>query len=190
MPDIPSFTDDQWKELSERLTLYADHKLMRLRWRGAKLSRGGTVPGGIEAGDLAAEAIVDWINGKRNWNREAVSDLWCFLRGIVDSKVNHLVESIENKITRRLDRSGDQPEESPARQVAANTLPPDKICADREEMDRLRAAITKELGPDPLALRVFECLEADITKSVDHTETGSQLAGSLLSKAGVGCERR
>ena len=51
-------------------------------------SRGGMAPGGIEAADLAAAAIVDILEGNRVWDPKAHPDLLNFLRSVVDSKVS------------------------------------------------------------------------------------------------------
>jgi hypothetical protein len=66
----PSLTDAEWMALVKRLTLHADWKLSRLYWRGVPAWKGGAVPGGVEPGDLAEEAIQLFLDGTRVWDRE------------------------------------------------------------------------------------------------------------------------
>jgi hypothetical protein len=57
--NVPNWSEEQWKETVERLTLHAYRKFVRLHWRGMPFSKGGSVPGGVTPQDVAAEAIED-----------------------------------------------------------------------------------------------------------------------------------
>jgi hypothetical protein len=161
---VPELTNDEWTELVERLTHHAACKLARLTWRGLKLKRGGAVPGGVCPADLAAEAITDCIEGKRQWNQEAEPDFLSFLRSVVDSKVSHLAELLENRFTRRIAESK---EGLPAYEVPDRAPDPAKVCLDKDALEKLRAAILKEIEGDTLVEGIFECLESEITKPAD-----------------------
>lgn len=102
MNPFEAMGEGELTELVKRLTYHADCKLMRLRWRGLTIRSGGAVPGGVEATDLAAQAIVDVIEGTRKWDPVKDPDLLRFLKGVVDSKVSNLVNSAENKASRRV----------------------------------------------------------------------------------------
>jgi DNA-directed RNA polymerase specialized sigma24 family protein len=162
--NVPQLSDDQWTELVERLTLHASCKMLRLYWRGILGSRGGMAPGGIEAADLAAAAIVDVLEGNRVWDPKAHPDLLNFLRSVVDSKVNHLVEGVENQKTRRHAATNSGEEGASAYQVAGREPVPADFVANRESADKLRSSIFKALEGDEIAYNVFECLDAEITK--------------------------
>ncbi len=162
--NIPQLSDDQWTELVERLTLHASCKMLRLYWRGVLGSRGGMAPGGIEAADLAAAAIVDVLEGNRVWDPKAHPDLLNFLRSMVDSKVSHLVEGVENQKTRRLVAPDSGEEAVAAYQVAGREPDPADFVANRDSAERFRASVFKALESDELAYNVFECLDAEITK--------------------------
>ena len=95
--NLADISDRQWTVIMNRLTLHADNKLRRLIWRGVPGLRGGIPAGGIRAEDLAAEAIVDLLEGRRVWNATRDPDLLNWLRDVVDSKVSHLVECKENR---------------------------------------------------------------------------------------------
>lgn len=164
---IQDLSGDNLLKLLKRLTLYADRKLVRLRWRGIQ---GGAPPRGIQAEDLAAEAITRVIEGKRAWDQQEQPDVLQFLKGIVDSLVSQLVNSFDNRRTRRLGPTGVGEEGSAAPTFAGRELDPAQFVADREAAERFRAPILKALEGDAVASQVFECLEADITKPSEIAE--------------------
>ena len=158
----PELTDEEWEKMTKRLTLHAVRKLMPLVWRGVRGSNGGHAPGGAEAADFAAEAIVDTLEGRRTWNREAQPDFFEFLKGVVDSKVNHLANSQENRRARRIEHDG-------AGDPLAHLVPdkrrsPHVSLEEKDGAERFRAAVLKEIRDDDVAVRILECLEAEITK--------------------------
>lgn len=168
MPEIPEFTDDQWTEMVERLALYADTKLQKLCWRGVPFKKGGAPPGGVCAADIASEAITDWLDGKRNWDRAKNPELFQFLKATVDSKINHLAESLENRKSRRVDKPYGNP--GPAHHMPSGEPEPGTVVADQEQLHRFRAAMIDGVGRDEAAGKVFECLEAEYTKPAEIAE--------------------
>jgi hypothetical protein len=168
--NAPQLSDDQWAELVERLTLHASCKLLRLCWRGIVGSRGGAAPGGVEPADLAAAAITDVIEGTRSWDREAQPDFLNFLRGVVDSKVSHLVREVENRKSRRLAPADSGEEGAAAHGVAGREPDPAQFVQEREAADRFRARVFKAVEGDEIASKVFECLEAEYTKPQEMAE--------------------
>jgi hypothetical protein len=162
--NVPNWNDEQWKEAVERLTLHANGKLARLYWRGMSLAKGGSVPGGITPQDLAAEAIEDAIAGRRIWNSATEPDFYRFLRSVVDSKVSHLVECLENQVTRRIlvPAEGDDP---PAAYEVADKAPdPETVCVNKDSLEEFRSAILAVIQGDTLVEGVFGCLEAELTE--------------------------
>lgn len=162
MANYPALNDDQWQELLERLSLHARYKLCRHCWRGLPVPKGGRPPGGVEAGDIAAEAITDVIYGSRKWNEDSQPDFFKFLCDVVDSKISHLVQSKENRVERRLkvQQSGEQEKDSDW--PADKQFRPDQIALKDDLREHLRAFLTKELEGDKLACGIFSCLEAGI----------------------------
>jgi hypothetical protein len=77
-----------------KLVLFAYGKLTKLSWRGAYY---GHVPGGMTAKDFVHQAIEKTEEGIRLWNREI--SLYRHLCGIISSDINHLADSLENKLT-------------------------------------------------------------------------------------------
>jgi hypothetical protein len=92
------WTQIDWPDLYPRLLLAAARKMDRLTWRG---KRPGQIPGAKTPQDIVHDSIVKTISGERVWNRRV--PLFDHLGGVVSSEISHLVESIENKITRPMD---------------------------------------------------------------------------------------
>jgi RNA polymerase sigma factor (sigma-70 family) len=159
---MPALKDAEWEELLERLTLYADNCVVRLTWRGLRRAKGGAVPGGIEAADLAQETIVDVIEGSRRYDPAAQPDFFRFLQDVVDSKVSHLATSAENRKSRRPEDSLD--DDAPALDRVERAPPPEDQVAEDEALARLRRDARDAVAKDPLAKRIFECLDAGVTK--------------------------
>jgi DNA-directed RNA polymerase specialized sigma24 family protein len=170
LANVPELTADEWTEVVERLSLHASSKLRRLHWRGVSGSIGGKTPGGIEADDLAQWAIFDVIEGRRTWDPRADSDFLKLLQGVVDSKVSHLVEGLENRKSRRLGLASAGDESLVAYEVEASGPSPAQLIANRDSAESFRAAVIKSLEGDNLAFKVLECLEAEYTKPSEISE--------------------
>lgn len=177
MAEIPNLSDEQWSELTERLTLYADCKLVKRYWRGLRIKRGGTVTKGVDAGDLAADAIVSVIDGTRgSWDKERYPTFYDFLKSVIDSKISSLVRSGENRQTRLLDHSHGEEHQPEAYTVTAKTRCPDEYVEDAEWKENFRSALAKELGDDTISLGLFDCLDAGMT---DRSEIAEMLEVSV-----------
>lgn len=168
MVEVPNLSDSEWEELVGKLTLHAHSKLRKLYWRGVPYAKGGAVPGAASAQDFAAEAIEAFLDGTRKWDKTQQPDFLQFLLGVVDSKISHLVESVENRTTRRIDTA--KKDDEPAYKLRAKSKRPDEIVIDDEERLRTREAVLAELRDDDLAKSLFECIEAEITKPAEIAE--------------------
>lgn len=163
LTNYPDLTEQSWEDVLERLTLYAHRRYTRLVWRGVPGAQGGTAPGGVEPADLAAESIIDTIAGRRTWNRATEPDFLQFLRGVVDSKLNHLALSLENRTTR-----GTLPATTDAGEgidvIPDETPTPESQVSAEEERTRLEAVIRSLVEGDALASQILECLRSDVTR--------------------------
>ena len=168
MVEVPNMSDAEWEELVGRLTLHAHSKLKKLYWRGVPYAKGGAVPGAACAQDFAAEAVEAFLDGTRKWDKAKHPDFLQFLLSVIDSKISHLVESVENRRTRRIDTAKKGSE--PAYKLRAKSKRPAEIVADEEERLRTRKAVLAEMGDDDLATSLFECIEAEITKPAEIAE--------------------
>lgn len=82
-----------WEDTIARLVSYALGKMRRRYWLGVL---NGSAPSGVEAKDIVMGSIAKVFEGERNWDPEAQPDLFAYLKGVVDSTINHLAEGWEN----------------------------------------------------------------------------------------------
>ena len=83
-----------WQDIGIRLTAYAAWKTRNLQWR---CGHAGALAAGKTAEDLAADAILKVIEGTRAWDPARVP-LLTYLQRVVDSLVNHLAQSADNRL--------------------------------------------------------------------------------------------
>jgi DNA-directed RNA polymerase specialized sigma24 family protein len=95
---IKRLEEVDWERIILMLTNYAQRKVDRIRW-GYETD---TLPKGQTPADIALEAIKDIFDGNRKWNPSRNPDLYTYLTSIVDSKISHLCEMKEHKVTRSM----------------------------------------------------------------------------------------
>lgn len=100
-----------WKEIIDKLTLYAVWRARRYPWRSGTYRR---LPGGQTPEDIAFEAIAKVWQGERSWDPEKYPDLLTHLRWIVKSDLGHLFASTQHLKTKRLSETCGGPEEGNA----------------------------------------------------------------------------
>jgi hypothetical protein len=83
-----------WEQVFPGLLDYTLNRVRQLTWCQR---RSRTPPGGKEVHDIAAQAVEKVFSGVRRWDADKHPDLFKFLCDVVDSDVNHLAESWENR---------------------------------------------------------------------------------------------
>lgn len=164
MREILDLSRDEEERLLKRLTHHAFCKMRPLTWRGAYIARGGSVPCGYEPHDFALDAIAKAMDGTRPWNRNVYKTMESFLRSIIDSDINHLVESVDNKTGRRLSPPSGRDDTATAYEVPGTEPDPLKVVIDKDWQARFHKAAIKELNGDDFLVKLLECMEAEITK--------------------------
>ena len=124
-----------WDEFYPRLVNYALNGIREKVWHGKSKN---SPPKGTQAHDLAAGAIEKvykgtvpgleaGTDGVRLWDPEKAPDLFKYLCSVIDSDVNHLAESFENrKVTPDSWLQSDQLNEdapSPVEQTESKSIP-------------------------------------------------------------------
>lgn len=166
--NLADISDAQWTVIVNRLTLHADNKLRRLIWRGVPGRQGGTPAGGVRAEDLAADAIIDLLEGRRVWDFSRNPDLLDWLRDVIDSKVSHLVECKENRVLRRFLAEMNEAEiTAVSRSSAATQRPPDVELAEADDIKELCESIRVEFAGDDVASRLFRCCVDGVSKPAE-----------------------
>jgi DNA-directed RNA polymerase specialized sigma24 family protein len=151
-----------WEDIGIRLTAHAVWKARNLRWRTGQptLLAGGKTPE-----DVANEAMLKVIEGTRIWDAQR-GPLLPFLRRIVDSLLNQLADSADNRFQQRL-APGSVADAIAPRCVARTGIPDgaQPTPSDYNEhaavrIDQLRAALAQEHREDLLAVMdaiAFHC---------------------------------
>ena len=161
------------KEFLEKLTYYTSQKLSQKWWRGVW---NGKIPGGVQPEDIAASAlealmIADPEKDGREWNMERYPDLMAFLCSVVDSKVNHLVERLENRMEQDPTPNPDETiSDFVDRKRDHRSLPEAVTVTTKEEEaanDKLLFALFEEIKDDPLLPRILGCQLDGIYKRAD-----------------------
>jgi hypothetical protein len=157
--NYPELNKEQWAELMERLTRYAQYRIASLFWRGVRTS----------AEQLAGDVVVDVIEERRKWDNVKCPDFYEFLKGAVDSKLSHAIESISNKRVQHLG-DGIAVDGGAPLQAMASRSNPAMICEIKEHHERFKSAVRKAVAENPVATKLFECFEAGITKRSEIAE--------------------
>jgi len=90
-----------WGQTGMKLAAYAAFRSRNLSWRtGSDVA----LAKGLMPDDIAAQAIVGVIGGERNWEPER-GPLLPFLKRVVDSLLNHLALSADNRRIERLSQN-------------------------------------------------------------------------------------
>lgn len=163
LAELPSLTTTQWEDLLKRLTLYADRKVRKLRWRGLRGGPNQLLPDGHGPDSIAAEAIVSVIEGSRSCSAKTPEDLLAVLQSVVDSKISHAVEYAENRVVRGEPAQRDDAPSDEWHPRTTQAQEPSQIVADREAAAKFRSQVIKILDDEPRLIELFECLEADVT---------------------------
>lgn len=94
-----------WRETGMKLAAYAAFRSRNLSWRtGSDVA----LAKGLMPDDIAAQAIVSVIGGERKWEPER-GPLLPFLKRVVDSLLNHLALSADNRRIERLSQNDRSP---------------------------------------------------------------------------------
>lgn len=84
-----------WEKIIVDLTVYSQKRISKITWYTGH----GELPKGFQVEDFVSDAIVSVCSGKRKWDPTEKPDLLIHLKGIVKSKISHLLKSKEYKTT-------------------------------------------------------------------------------------------
>jgi hypothetical protein len=183
---VKELLNNDWKETGIRLAGYAAFRARNLTWRTGCSE---ALAKGLMPDDIAAQAILSVISGERNWEPER-GPLLPFLKRVVDSLLNHLAESNDNRRVQRLfseqakalhqqkvefpTECGENLEISAASLIRAALVPEPEDNGDRKIQQLFTAAEGKpELIEVLRAILDFDelrprCIAVRIDKSVGH----------------------
>lgn len=166
--------EQPWEEITSRLTYHALKESKQLYWQGLF---NGVFPGGLEAQDIVNRAIEKVLTGERNWNPDTHPDLIYYLKGVIDSDLNHLAESKENRLLRSesvlsdaLDCDEDAPKTGYFDKLSTSIPHPEEILIQKElekKSDEFLWKLYDFLNDDFLLQKIVECIIDGIDKPSD-----------------------
>jgi RNA polymerase sigma factor (sigma-70 family) len=130
------------------LTNYALHRIWSLKW----ILPADTLPKGLQAQDLAKEAIKKVYSGERQWDPARNPDLVKYLKGIVKSDIGHLVRSPDHSVQRD---SGESQSDGIGSCCDPNPTPEERLGAI-ELKRRILDCVSEEDGLRPVLLGLLK----------------------------------
>lgn len=149
---IKLLSSQEWESIYPKLTYYAR---WQTRIKGIPLDR---------AEDLASEAMNRTFQGERRWNPVKIGIL-PYLKGVVRSIANHLVESVEYQ------RKQSDVREDQSQSIIETFPTTDPTPVDEIEKEELLNFLLNSAGDDENMQLVILCL--------DEGQRGQEIANSL-----------
>jgi hypothetical protein len=177
---VSRISEDEWREIAVDLERYALSVSRTLRWRTQNALE---LPGGETVGSIVSKAIEKLFSGDREWDPEEGPDIRAYLRGVIDSLLNHLAESHDNILVTVVPnaQSADAPaweSGSPKRDPAVDWLVPAQRSPEahllrREQTaleDRALGLLLDECSDDPVLMAVLEAMMDGYDKPAEISE--------------------
>lgn len=95
-----------WKAIGKQLAAYATWKAQNFAWRSGNHK---DLACGLQGVDIAQIAIEKVITGERAWNPER-GELLPYLKGVVDSLMSHMADSLDNSLQTRFSEDKEEKE--------------------------------------------------------------------------------
>lgn len=141
--------------------------------------------------DLVNLAIEKVLSGKRQWDVCACPDFFLFLRGIVDSDLNHLAEKPENKLvmadtlpSQLTDCDDCEQEISIILMVPSDTPNPEEMLLLKEDEVRCEKfywGFYESLADKPFLQKVVECIWDEVEKPAEIAERVNVPVGEIYN---------
>lgn len=176
---VSRISEDEWRDIALELEWYALSVSRNLRWRTKNVVE---LPGGETVDSIVSKAIEKLFRGDRDWDPEVEPDIRNYLKGVIDSLLNHLADSLENTLITPVPTPDS--EDAPAwesgstkRDPAADWLVPRQRSPEAALLERERAALEDRV----LELLIDECADDKTLLGVleamlDGVETPGEIA--------------
>ncbi len=92
---VVRISDGEWRSIAQDLQRYALGVSRGLRWRTRSALE---LPGGETVDSIVSKGIEKLFSADRDWDPEKEPDIRGYLRGVIDSLLNHLAESQDNNL--------------------------------------------------------------------------------------------
>ena len=168
MIDISQITEEELKQYLKRLTLYAQKKFFKLGWARKDAYRAG--PQSMGPQDVASEAIIRVIEGKRKDNKQAYPDFMIFLRSVVDSIISNMLNLVEHKKEQPLPYRTNDFDQTKVFDLEDKKLSPIHNLINKEIVEKVEAVLMRTFSGDNVVCDILECLKAGITRPSEIAE--------------------
>ncbi len=165
---VSRISDDEWRDIALELERYALSVSRDLRWRTRNPVE---LPGGETVTSIVSKAVEKLFGGDREWDPEKEPDIRKYLRGVIDSLLNHLAESQDNTLITVAPEPGSPnhlawESGSRKRDPAVDWLVPPQRSPDAALLQQQQAALEDralgllmdECGDNPVLMAVLEAM--------------------------------
>ncbi len=173
-------SESEWCNIAVELERYALSVSRNLRWRTRNPIE---LPGGETVTSIVSKAIEKLFSGEREWDPQREPDIRKYLRGVIDSLLNHLAESQDNTLLTAPPEPGST--NFPAWETGSRkrdpsvdwAVPPNRspeAAALRQEQealeDRALELLVEECSADALLMSVLEAMMDGYDKPAEIAE--------------------
>jgi hypothetical protein len=161
-------TQEQQRQLLDRLTIYTERKYRRLGWFKNGQYRS---PSGQGPDDVAAEAIVRLIEGRRNYNEQKYPDLFGYLKdSVTKSIVSHIIDSPDFDKKKSMPHVLTEDGEIEEIEIKSEGDDPSMLYMQKDLVERINAVLQERFAQDNVVLGILECMKAGIDKPSEIAE--------------------
>lgn len=162
-------TEGEWKDHLERLTCYALERFWKQGWaRNQGDSVHWCAPGGCGPEDIACEAVLLVLSGKRKYDPATEPDFPLFLRNVVDSLISHLRKKVMFEKTGHFPLVRDRETgEWVEVELAGPEEPPPEMDQTPALLDVIKKIVFAGPVQDPLMHGLICCLEQGMDRPAE-----------------------
>jgi len=177
---ISRISDDEWRNIALELERYALSVSRGLRWRTRNPVE---LPGGETVTAIVSKAIEKLFSGEREWDPQKEPDIRKYLRGVIDSLLNHLAESQDNTLVTVAPEpgsmnypaweSGSQKRDPSVDWIVPPNRSPEAAVLHQEQAaleDRALELLMEECADDEVLMSVLEAMMDGYEKSAEIAE--------------------
>lgn len=166
--NFSELTEDQQRQLLDRLTIYAERKYRRLGWFKNGHYRS---PSGQGPDDVAAEAIVRLIEGRRNYDEQKYPDLLEYLKkSVTKSIVSHIIDSPDFEKRKPTPHIVTDDGEIKEIEIEDKSDDPSLAYIRKDLVEKINAILQKRFAQDSIVLGILECMKAGFDKPSEFAE--------------------
>lgn len=171
---------DEWRNIALDLERYALGVSRNLRWRTRNPVE---LPGGETVTSIVSKAIEKLFSGEREWEPQKEPDIRKYLRGVIDSLLNHLAESQDNTLVILAPEpgstnypaweSGSRKRDPSVDWLVPSSRSPEVVLLQQEQAaleDRALELLIEECAEDPVLMSVLEAMMDGYEKPAEIAE--------------------